>query len=205
MGNEIKNNSDGIDINKVLERFSDDISHLWTHVEKIENELQDKNHKLNIDSIKDSKYNPLHKDWVFRILKDDSYTHYIPCLSYIEDNTIKHIMFDSGIVNSHFIVIASYYSSSDVLIEVIERFDDMHSKFRFFTYNEESHVAEEIEDPRVQAKRVGTLLSVMGYPLPKRYDNKLYGVPFNYKYRGEYFKYETSYKECITECELEET
>lgn len=206
MGNEIKNNNDGININNVLERFSEDISHLWTHVEKIENELQDKSHKLNIDAVKNSRYNPLYKDWVFRIIKEtESFTKYFPCISYIEDNKINHIRFDVGrVFVRNFIVIASYYSSSDILIEVIERFDDMHSEFRFFTYNEKSHKSEEIEDPRVQAKRIGTLLSCMGYPLPKRYDNKLYGVPFNYKYRGTYFEYETSYKECITECELEE-
>lgn len=189
MGNKVKNNNnDGININNVLERFSEDISHLWTHVEKMENELQEKSHKLNINAIKNSKYNPLHKDWVFRIIKEtDSFTKYFPCISYIEDNKINHIRFDVGrMFVRNFIVIASYYSSSDILIEVIEKFDDMHSEFRFFMYNEKSHMAEEIEDPRVQAKRIGTLLSVMGYPLPKRYNKKLYGVPFNYKYRESY-------------------
>ena len=159
-----------------------------------------------IEKFRKQPDNTVSKDWMFRIVKD-AYkdTYYYPCITYINNNQFTHLTFKDYLRQAISVdIIIRYYSSSDVLIELIENPETLHPTFRFFTYNEKTHKAAEIEDPRIKIKEIGIFLSSMGYPLPKRYVKKLKGKPFNYMYAEPNIGYHINQEHYMKESELEE-
>lgn len=159
-----------------------------------------------IEKFRKQPDNTANKDWMFRIVKDVyKDTYYYPCITYINNNQFTHLTFKDYLRQAINIdIIVRYYSSSDVLIELIENPETLHPTFRFFTYNEKTHKTAEIEDPRTKIKEIGIFLSSMGYPLPKRYVKKLKGKPFNYMYAESNIGYYINQEHYMKESELEE-
>ena len=196
-----------------LESIKSELSKTNCNVEEIKDKvdhliLEDRRKKQleQVEKFRKHPDNILNKDWMFRIVKDTCKdTYYYPCITYIENNKFTHLTFKDCLKQAISIdIIIRYYSSSDVLIELIENPKTLHSTFRFFTYNEKTHKTAEIKDPRIEIKEIGVLLSSMGFPLPKRYVKKLKGKPFNYMYAEPNFGYYINQEHYIKDSELEE-
>lgn len=197
-----------------LKNIKSELNKTNCNVEEIKDKVDDliaENKRVKqleqIENFRKQPNNTSQKDWMFRIIKRDirSNTSYYPCITYIANGEFTHLVFKDYLRQAISVdIIIRYYSSSDVLIELVENPETLHPTFRFFTYNEKTHKTEEIKDPRDKVKEVGIFLSSMGYPLPKRYVKKLKGKPFNYMYAEPNIGYYIDHEYYMKESDLEE-
>lgn len=142
---------DNVELKPIIDNLTDELENIKSelnktncNVEEIKNKVDDliaENKRAKqlelVEKFRKQPNNTLNKDWMFRIINDPIInTSYYPCITYIDNNQFTHLTFKDYLRQAINIdIIIRYYSSSDVLIELIEDPEILHPTFRFFTYN----------------------------------------------------------------------
>lgn len=188
-------------------------------------EIKEKVEELvdNLDSIKyKEKVEAFLKDypnrWCFRVVRpSNNYfinTAWIPCITYLDDNDkFQHMVWKDIVRMSNGLeVTLRKYSGDDILIEICGNPSSgtpsrgfNHTFPIYITYNETSHKADVIEDPKQQVIDISAMLTAMGFPLPKKYCTKLKNnKPFNFQYAQPMRRFIVSCNDYMNESCLED-
>lgn len=183
-------------------------------------EIKEKVEELieNIDSDRyEEKVESFLKDypnrWCFRIVRPSEFyyknTAWIPCITYVDDNDkFQHIVWKDMVrVNYGLEVTIRKYSGDEALIRICNKPSSGFNRIPpiYITYNEKSHKAEMVEDPKQQVMGISAMLTAIGFPLPKRYYNKLKNnKPFNFQHAQPMRRFIVSCDEFLNESCLEE-
>lgn len=204
---------DNIDeqLKAIIERLDNTDYNVSEIKEKVEELIE------NIDSDKyKEKVESFLKDypnrWCFRIVRPSNHyftnTAWIPCITYVDDNyKFQHIVWKDMVrVNYGLEVTIRKYSGDEALIRICNKPSSGINRIPpiYITYNETTHKAEIIKDPKQQVMDISVMLTAIGFPLPKRYYNKLKNnKPFNFQHAQPMRRFIVSCNDYMNESCLE--